>query len=188
MAYTILDICNQALRDLGEMPIVSLNEPDKVSRACAGLWDSARDYTQSLYEWPECLTRQQLAESLPPPAFEWGHRFHLPSDCLRIVSLYEHEEPFNDWEIEGEAILTNHGSARILYIRRNNEVPSWSQLLIRCVRYRLAADLVPSIKASLEHKQLYENMFMQAMATARGRSPRINKYISRDSSFVTRRW
>jgi len=185
---TVIDICNQALRDIGEMPIVSLDEASKAARACAGLWDSARDFTQSLHEWPECLARMQLVEAVPPPPFGWTKRFQLPVDCLRILSLHEHDNYFDDWEIEGNTLLTNHQSASIVYIKRNSDAATWSILLKRCVRYRLASDLVIPINAKLEYKQTYEQLFWSTLAIAKGRTPRNRGFVNVSDRWVNRRW
>lgn len=185
---SVIDICNYALRNIGETPVTSLDDETKSARACSDLWVPTRDYVQSLFEWPECLSRVTLVEASSPPNHEWENKFQLPSDFLRVVAIYEHDTFYDDWRLEGGYILTNHSSVKLLYIKKNSDPTTWSPFLLQCTTYRLAADLCLSLSARTDRREQMEQLFWNTLIHAKGRHAMSQRPIKRQDSWIDVRW
>ena len=86
---SVVDICNNALVDLGASSIVSLTEDSKAARLCNQRYDSIRDTVFRFHPWNCLINRASLAADAVAPAFEYAFQYTLPTDpyCLRVLSL-----------------------------------------------------------------------------------------------------
>lgn len=119
---TEVSICSNALRKLGDSPITSLTENSERARLCNALYEPARDSLLRSHAWNFAITRAALSQISSTPAFEYSHQYALPTDpfCLRVLKM-----EFDDYEFkienlagQGRVLLTNEGTANIIYIAK----------------------------------------------------------------------
>jgi len=81
---------------------------------CNRFYPLARDTMLKRHNWDEAIERVIITQDSTNPLFEYGARFSVPSDSLRIVSVSDRDtwgNPGNGdilpWEVSGDFILTN---------------------------------------------------------------------------------
>jgi len=82
-----VDICNLALMHLGtNSTISSLSEQSPEARACARVYDTARDATLRDHNW-NFATRYISLAAIGNAPQGWQYRYQYPHDCMKAVSL-----------------------------------------------------------------------------------------------------
>jgi hypothetical protein len=151
---TQIDICNLALALLGQPAISSINEDSTAGRLCRQFYSQVYDEVLRSHAWRCAKTRAALAELSTTPAFGWDHQYQLPADCLRVLQLEE-----LDWEfdLEGDALLTNESTANIVYIARvtPNKLDSWAA---KAIYHALAVQMSYPLSQSMSLKQSLEEI------------------------------
>ena len=125
MARSKVDICNNALRRLGQNTIVSLSEDSPQARLCNQIYDSVRDSLLAEHPWNFAMERASLAQLSSTPDFGFDYEYQLPSDCLRVWATDIEPEQVWVWQIEGGKLRTNADSVYILYIKREDDPTSY---------------------------------------------------------------
>ena len=113
---TDVSICSAALSLLGDKPISSLTEPNRVAATlCANIYPLARSDILRSHPW-NCLGRRVvLSPMVAAPAFEWGYQFTPPGGMLRIVTVGYDGDP-EPYRYEGGVILLNSSVCRLHYL------------------------------------------------------------------------
>lgn len=111
-----INICNQALLLLGEPYIASFEEKTVSGRACATVYQTARNSVLTDIK-PNFATKRsaELAASSTPP-FEYVSAWGLPQDCEEVLSAWSGGSKFKEWRVEGSEILTNVSGVRVRYV------------------------------------------------------------------------
>lgn len=112
MASTSTDIANQALRRIGAATISDITSTTEKGALVANEFyaDTVKEVSRA-HPW-NCLKRRATLKAFgKEPAFEWGYRYALPSDFLRMEKLngVNAWEPQDFFEIEGfyDSLVTN---------------------------------------------------------------------------------
>lgn len=160
-----VDICANALRLLGEDPIVSLEDDSERARLCNAFYAPTRDAVLRAHAWNFALRRAALNRLAAAPLFEWQAQFQLPADpfCLRVIRTDNDEYP---WKIEGRLLLTNRDSVKILYVARILDVTLYDPLFVDALTYRLAEKMAMPITGSLEKAKAFRELYLQILAEA----------------------
>lgn len=165
MATSDTEICNIALGHLGEAPISSLAENNKAGRACQLHYKLTRDEVLRSHRWNFAKDRAKLTELSDTPVFGWARHFELPTDCLRVVEFNDQEigdVVTDEYEIEGRKLLTNADEARIVYIKREEEVEKYDPLFVQALALKLSIILSEQIRGATgktqELTQAYERL------------------------------
>lgn len=139
---SVVDICNRALFKIGEKPITALTDSNPRAVACNLWYEGVRDslLRENPGNWNFALKRAELTVSETTPTFEWTYQYPLPTDCLRVVSLYESDEN-GDWEIEGGNLLTDWSTANIKYVAQITDTTDFDPMFIDCLVCRLASEI-----------------------------------------------
>jgi hypothetical protein len=89
MSVTV-SICNSALIKLGASPIQNLLEDSKEARLCNLQFEKIRNSVLRSSPWSFAMRRAELTP-VTGATLEFGSQnvFQLPSDCLRVVKMYE---------------------------------------------------------------------------------------------------
>lgn len=148
-----VSICNLALSHIGEKPITSLSDDTKPARECNRLYPITRDMELRSHNWNFSIKRTDLAEDGTEPNSEYGHRYAVPAECLRILEvLYA-----NRWRVEAGNladsgklfILTNlSGPIYIRYIAQITDPAVFDVLFVNALAARLAMDLAVPLAQS----------------------------------------
>lgn len=141
---SVVDICNLALDELGESPIVSLTDSVTAAERCARRYPHARDLSLAMFDWSFASTRSSsIAASATPPAFGYINAFPVPSSCIEVRELRDAAGfVITNWKQELGYVLTNARSPVFMrYTARVEDPTVWPADFVSAVAYRLAADL-----------------------------------------------
>jgi hypothetical protein len=169
MATSVIEICNNALLDLGEDAIASLADNTKAARLCNQRWPAVRDAVLRAHPWNCAVAQAELAASSEPPAWQYSRRFPLPSDCLRVLAVQCCGAALVAWEVQEGAILCDEdGPLDIAYVRRIEDPRLFDPLLCEAFTARLSATLAYPITASTSLAQAFWSAYAEKLREARG--------------------
>jgi hypothetical protein len=138
---TKTDIANMALHRIGAQRIMDLDDEDsKSARVLRDLYDGVLREVSRLAEWQCLKARTELGQLTATPAFGWSYAYQLPSDFIRLVKLNgtEYEgQPQDDHEIEGRTLLTDAETAKIEYIKHDDNPDNYDPLLVKALVSKL---------------------------------------------------
>ena len=176
-------ICNQALSWVGGSLITDFADNTNEARLCDANYTAIRDAVLEAHDWTFAVVRRDLPMSGTSPVNGYANAFTIPSDILRITDVNDGQ----DWRVEGDAIVTNEGAAKIRAIARITDPNRFSSLFVQALAARLAADLAIPLSQSRalqqQHYQIYEMKLAEAVANdgMQGKSRRITSTWLRGS-------
>ena len=159
-----VDIANIALSNLGEQPISSLSEANQRARAVNGRFDDVRDLVLRSHLWNCVLKRVQLVADAAIPSWGFDHKYALPSDCLRVISVKDQEYT---WKIESGYIVSSDNTMYILYVKQETNPEIYDALLIQAMGCRLAAECAQDITGKTELKDSMMAKYLAVLSEAR---------------------
>ena len=150
-----VNLCNQALVQLGEAPVLSLADDSDAARLCDLQYNTAKRYILRQYEWRSAIKRATLAEDANAPINEYPFAFTLPADCIYVMDVYVADKlasrKFNryddKYQIEGNRILTWDQGINVRYIAdipEENMDEGLTSAIIMEMKCRLALPLTGS--------------------------------------------
>ena len=165
--YTKGDIFNLALDRIGSTVEVRSSGDDTVeARVCEREFTPALSRVLNLYPWTCCRKRAALPRLAEAPAFGWTYAYKLPVDYIQLVSVEEGEK----YQIEGNAILTNAQSCRIVYVTGSvlveNLAAHVSDLLVLELAKRIVSPLTTSGTQRIQQmlQEMWQDAYPAAMA------------------------
>ena len=168
---TEVSICSNALRKLGDSPIASLTEDTERARLCNALYEPARDSLLRSHAWNFAITRASLAQISSTPAFEYSYQYALPTDpfCLRVLKM-----EFDDYEFkienlagQGRVLLTNEGTANIIYIARITDPKLFDSIFVSTLTAKLASEMAYPVTNSAALQKEMERVYKLKLTEAR---------------------
>lgn len=100
------ELCRQAILRLGTME--QFGSSSHALLLAKSLYPQVRDALLLTGSWTWATKSTTLTESLLKPEFKWGHRYALPSDCLRVFRVNELDSDNEEhWEVSGSFLLTD---------------------------------------------------------------------------------
>lgn len=141
MATSIVEICNAALSLIGEKQITNatLSSNTEAERQCSLMFPIIRDKVLREHPWNFAESRATLAALVETPAFEFDYYYQLPSDCLRVLRLYETDENFR---VEANRRLaTDATPCQLIYTAKVTDPAQFDSGYTHAVIYHLAAHL-----------------------------------------------
>lgn len=175
----VVDICNQALYRLGVVnPITSLDEGSAEANILKSHYEVDRDMLLTAFPWPWARRVVELAPLAGADHLVWSHAYAYPSNCLRIIRLFNASDPVlsrtflmeddvlhrtnisraNDhglpveYEVAsgsmGRMIYTDLDGAHCFYTHKVEDPLLWDPLFIQALISRLAADACLPITGS----------------------------------------
>jgi hypothetical protein len=149
MSISATLIANQALARIGASRINNIDTGETTEAIQARThYETTRDSLLQSHLWRFALARATLSEDTETPDFEYDHQYILPTDCLRVIGVYD---TTNTYVVEGDRLLTDDDSVEIWYLKRITDPTQFSPLFIECLVLQLAMKLVPPLS---EHPTL----------------------------------
>lgn len=153
-----VDIANVALvrasADQIENFEVVTGEDSVESRVINALWDTLIDEVLQVGCWTFCCVTDELSALSTTISEQFDYSYALPNDCLQLLEVLDAGN--YEYDIEGDYIVTNLDTVKIKYIKRITDTTKYSAKFISAFAYRLAADIVLTLKGDLQrHQQLY---------------------------------
>lgn len=151
-----LDIVNEALGLLGEMPIDDIDDTqDPKAVKAKAFWEITRDQLLERASWTFALCRAQLEQDATAPTYGFDYAYTIPSDCINIVdvTIYTDDMERDDrsrasYRVESGRILSNESTLYIKYVRRIEEPGRFSPLFASAMAGALAVKLGASMTKS----------------------------------------
>jgi hypothetical protein len=170
MATSVIEICNNALLDLGEDAIMSLGDVSKAAGLCNHRWPAVRDAVLRAHPWNCAMAQAELAAGPSAPLWKWALRYVLPTDFLRIIAVTGADGgEVEDWEIQSGVILCDEQAPIfIAYVRRETDPKKYDSLLSETLSARLAATLAYPLSGSTALAQSCWKTYQEKLAEARG--------------------
>lgn len=185
-AISEVSICNMALSELGERKrISSLDDLNsEPARICDLHYAQVRDSLLEAFTFNFASKAAELSKSADvDPIGEYSGIFELPTDCLRVVKMFETN---SDYEIKGRQLFTHDGAVKIKYISKETNPVKFSKLFVEALIKKLAARMADSISGSRERKAQLLIEFREIWKEAKLRDSQERKgsrTISRGPSF-----
>lgn len=170
MATSVIEICNNALLDLGEDAIMSLGDESKAAGLCNHRWPAVRDAVLRAHPWNCAMAQAELAAGASAPLWKWQYRYVLPTDFLRIIALVGSDgQEVRDWEIQSTIVLCDaEAPLFISYVRRETDPKKYDALLAETLSARLAATLAYPLSGSTALAQACWENYVEKLQEARG--------------------
>jgi hypothetical protein len=140
MASSNVAIVNMALTGIGAARILKLSDDTETARKCNAVYESIRDEVLASYPWRFALARQSLSRLADGPEYGYEYAFQIPLNCLRVISS-DLDESGYPWTREGDRLVTNQDSMKILYVKRETDANKFTQGFITALAARLEAEL-----------------------------------------------
>lgn len=160
-------VCNKALALLGANTILSLDDNQTEAIVCKAAYTAVRDKVLEDRAWTFATGRGSLTPDAAPPAFGYSHRFLIPSNIIRVLSV---DEPEGDnrlkWAREGEYILTGVSVVNIKYIKRVDDLGKWSPAAIDALSYALASEIAVPLTDNATMMERYLGVYIQRIVDA----------------------
>ena len=168
---TEVSICANALRRLGDSPIVSLTDDTERARLCNAFYSEARDDVLRSHPWNFAITRQQLSQLSATPLYQYSYQYALPTDpfCLRVLEMEYSDYVFKIEHLAGtgRVLLTDEGTAKIIYIARVTDTAQFDSLFIDTLTAKLSVDLAYPVTGSVQLQQNMQKLFEAKLREAR---------------------
>lgn len=184
-----VDLCNKALRRLGEDPIIALDNNTLWGRRCNAALPDVTRTVLAMDIWRSCTKRAELAASSETP-ISYNSAFPLPADFLRLGAI--RLSPNETWSLESNQILTNKqktDTLEILYVAEVVDTNKYSAPLYEAISLGLAHELSGYSSATNVAKddiyQLYKEALSMAMNVNAKETP-VNSLAS--SSWIDARF
>lgn len=167
---TQTEICNWALRKLGEARITDINEDSAAARMLKDLYALVRDAVLEDHPWNFAIVRASLAENSTPPV--WGngdgagYRYSVPADFIRLVEVKD--EDIEDFAVEGGFIVSDIASELLIrYVARITDESRFSGLFKNALAARLAYEIAEPITQNNQKKEAMASDYADALRRAK---------------------
>ena len=163
------------------------------AKLCNVLFRQALDETLRTYKWNSALKRYKLNRLSEAPAFKFKYQYQLPSDCIRVINVYDKADAYDDrtqWVVEGRTILCDYENVYICCVSRPADVSQLDAFLTRAIIQNLAIKLaVPMQLDQVMQNNLIDEYESVILPAARSVDTLENKYWEmEESDFILSRY
>ena len=146
---TKTDICNLSLSRIGAKAVTTAQitaDTDPRAQHCNRHYEQTRDALIRSHWWRFASDRATLVAAATP-SFEWSNAFDLPSDFLRMKSIFEDNNTTNKtsllpFALEDDLLLFSESTCKIRYIKQVTDVTDFDPLFIEALVLQLALKLI----------------------------------------------
>ena len=168
---TEVSICSNALRKLGDDPITSLTDDTERARLGNAFYETARDSLLRSHPWNFAITRASLTQLSTTPAYGFAYQYALPTDpyCLRVLEMEYQDYIFKieNLATEGRVLLSDEGTAKILYIGRITDTALFDSLFVDTLTAHLSVKLAYPITNSTTLQAQMHKLYQAKLSEAR---------------------
>ncbi len=175
-------ILSQALIELGEERIISMDQDTEPARVVADVYDLERDSLLEEHPWNFAIKRIFLAREEKAPAFGFKYSFCLPADCLFVVET----RPVTSFLLEGGRLLTNKEAIGLRYVCRVENVSQMPPAFQVALATRIAAKVCKKLTGSSAEKERLEDLYLKRLRLAKSRDAQSGSttQVTRPDSFI----
>ncbi|MBW2623129.1 MAG: hypothetical protein JRD68_09510 [Deltaproteobacteria bacterium] len=162
-----VSICNEALSLLGANTITDFTDNTKEAGLVNQFYFSAIEQTLRDHDWSFAVKRSpELAELSGELEFGYSYHYQLPADSLRVIST---DIIGAEYEIEGDALLTDETEVKVKYISRVTDVSRFDALFRRALILRLAADMAYALTKRRSKEEELILLYERALGKAKSK-------------------
>lgn len=173
MAVSEVGIVNSAFVNIGEERIASLDDSSTRAVKAKEQFPIQREYLLRRYNWNFAKARATLAADATAPEFGFTNRFPVPADFLRLLGLYDRNEPEENYssstirhKVEGRYILADDASLSIYYMKNVTDPAQFDSMFVEALALQLSVKLAYDLSTGLKRvEQLvaqYEKVIREA--------------------------
>lgn len=169
-----VEIVNNALVEIGEATITSIDQNTRAARAAKRVWNNVRREMLARYRWNFARKRAVLAPDATAPAFGWTAQFTVPNDFLVLIGVYDSLEDQRSltatrqaYDREGDKILWDGTALYILYVADITDTGQFDPLFESALVYKLAMRLAYDLSTGDGKATSLQNLFSEAIKTAK---------------------
>jgi len=141
------DICNFALTLINARRITAVTDDNERARLCDLFYDQSRKEALEAHTWGSATKRASIASDATDPAWGYDHRYLLPNDYVRMITIESGSGL--TWELEDGYIVTSQDTPlKIKYVYDLEDTTQMSPTLVRAIAERLALWLATKITTS----------------------------------------
>jgi len=181
-----IDICNLALRYIGEQPIGALDEGSEAANVLTDMFDLLYKEELRGYPWRWASTTVELAAvTETPPDFAYVHQ--LPADYVQVQRLIEQnsgetlydlwDELYGkyvlrnqEWEIRENKLYSNWSDVTLKYTKLITDYSSLDPTFVEAFAWRLAFAIAPSITDKQSYIDRAYQQYQITINKARGQN------------------
>ncbi|WP_299444692.1 hypothetical protein [uncultured Rhodospira sp.] len=174
MATSEVEICNSAFVKIGEDTIVSMDEDRKQARFAKRQYPIKRRQLLRSYRWNFAIRRTSLAPEASAPSFGFNHKFLLPYNAIKVIGLYDENEPQNNYtstrtpfKVEGRYILADEDTLRIFYLEDVIDPNQFDPMFTESLSWFLAWELGYALSGGPQIAEQARQSFYQSIREAR---------------------
>ncbi|MFA5322333.1 MAG: hypothetical protein WC373_06625 [Smithella sp.] len=195
MAYSIVNIVNLALDELGVPSISSMTEASDAAELANRIWEYARDQALEDGDWnfaklPAKLVQDAVYAAAPTDP-KWLYRYTKPTSCLKVRELvdtnnldigrYWYDARAKGYVEEGDYIYCNFDNTSTdLYCRYTTiitDVTKYRPSFINALKFKLAAMMARKLVAM--NPDGFEQKYVYNLTNATGKN-QAQDYIEGD--------
>ena len=153
-----IQICNAALGLLAANRIMSLNDSDSTeSMLCTDFYDMVQEEVLEAADWSFAKEYVILSPSSTDPEFKWDYQFTIPSDCVRVIAVYDDPDAESKpkYERVGNTIVCNSNPIYVVYIKALTDTTKMSPLFREALYTKLAAKLAMPLTEDVRKESLF---------------------------------
>ena len=149
------DLLNDALSQIGADTITAIDDGTTNANHCQRLYPLLRQGLLRSHHWNFAMAREALAQDVGTPPFEFAFQYTLPPRLLKIVgynganqstlTIGQWRSVMTRYRIEGRKLLSNDGTALIVFIQDITNPDLWDALFYQACAKALAAKLATAI-------------------------------------------
>ncbi len=187
-ALTDVSICNLALSDLAQQPIVSMNDKGTAAAQCRQHYPDVVRVLLEMHHFGLATKQANLVASDEIGTMRYIYTYLLPEDAAHVVRLAYPRELQNtsyyvglrarldatlqQFEVEGRVLRTNVVNATVDYVSYNITEADFNGLFAKAVRWKLASAIAMPITKRQDLRDQYEAKADQ----------HINAFLSREAN------
>lgn len=164
MAATSTDIANLALAKLRTPRITALTDGSEMAIRVTDVYALVRDIVLRSHPWNFAIKRSALSKLASTPAFEFNNEFQLPSDCLRVLYMFDSDSEFR---IEGRKLLTDDTTVDLVYVAQITAEGQFDPMFVEVFALRLAVELAYALDGKVTLVEHLMNQYTSAFRAAK---------------------
>lgn len=191
-----VDICNQALANIGKAPITALDNSSESARQCTRFYDRA--LATALRDFPWQFAKRQTGLALLTTTVDgWDYLYSYPTNCAKIRRIYiaenydaDEESPFELFNQSGVLVVAcNLENAKAEYTALVTDTTLFDASFEGALVYALAAELAIPLTGDLKRRQMMLQLYAGVLPLAQlATSTERSKQPAYKSSYAKGRW
>jgi len=154
---TEVELCNRALREIGEEQLASLNDEGKAGETLRLKYPEVRDRLLGNARWTFALKRLNPTGTVATNLTGYTYQFSLVADPP-MVRLVEVNDPTTGrplglpYIVENDILYCDSTGIQVLYIERETDVTRYPEHFLNALKYQLAAEIAYPIEGRDRNK------------------------------------